>query len=148
MTLQAGTRLGAYEILSRLGAGVVERSTGRGIGSSTGASRSRSSQSRSRPIPIRWPGSSARRRRSRRSLIRTSFRPAGSPTAVSEAWLLGALGEIDDAFDVLARAEEEYQGLLCYTGVPGFDSLRADPRFGALLERLELPPARATGALS
>ena len=55
------------------------------------------------------------------------------------AWLLGALGEIDDAFDVLARAEEEHQGILCYTGLPGFDSLRADPRFGALLERLELP---------
>jgi tetratricopeptide (TPR) repeat protein len=65
-------------------------------------------------------------------------RPAASPTVVSEAWLLGALGEIDDAFDVLARAEEEHQGLLCYTGLPGFDSVRADPRFGALLERLGL----------
>jgi len=74
-------------------------------------------------------------------------RPAASPTAVSEAWLLGALGEIDDAFDVLARAEEEHRGLLYYTGLPGFDSLRADPRFGALLERLGLPPARTTGAL-
>jgi len=29
-------------------------------------------------------------------------------TAVSEAWLVVALGEIDYAFDVLARAEEEY----------------------------------------
>jgi serine/threonine-protein kinase len=74
-------------------------------------------------------------------------RPAASPTVVSEAWLLGALGEIDDAFDVLARAEEEHQGLLCYTGLPGFDSLRADPRFGALLERLGLSPARKTEAL-
>ena len=68
-------------------------------------------------------------------------RPAASPTAVSEAWLLGALGEIDDAFDVLARAEEEHQGLLCYTGLPGFDSLRSDPRFAALMRRLELSPA-------
>ena len=68
-------------------------------------------------------------------------RPAGSPTAVSEAWLLGALSEIDNAFDVLARAEEEHQGLLCYTGVPGFDSLRSDARFAALLERLGLSPA-------
>ena len=66
-------------------------------------------------------------------------RPAGSPTAVSEAWLLGALGEIDEAFDVLARAEEEHQGLVCYTGLPGFDPLRADPRFAALLDRLDLP---------
>ncbi|MFN2384699.1 MAG: protein kinase [Thermoanaerobaculia bacterium] len=68
-------------------------------------------------------------------------RPPGAPTAVSEAWLLGALGEIDGAFDVLARAEEEHQGILCYTGLPGFDSLRADPRFGALLERLGLSSA-------
>jgi TolB-like protein/Tfp pilus assembly protein PilF len=68
-------------------------------------------------------------------------RPAGSPTAVSEGWLLGALGELDDAFDVLARAEEEYQGLLCYTGLPGFDSLRSDSRFAALLQRLQLLPA-------
>ena len=68
-------------------------------------------------------------------------RPAGSPTAVSEAWLLGALGEMDDAFDVLAQAEEEHQGLLCYTGLPGFDPLRADPRFAALMRRLELSPA-------
>jgi hypothetical protein len=74
-------------------------------------------------------------------------RPAASPTVVSEAWLLGALGEIDEAFDVLARAEEEHQGLLCYTGLPGFDSLRADPRFGALLERLGLSPARKTEVL-
>ena len=74
----------------------------------------------------------------RRILGELRARPAGSPTAVSEAWLLGALGEIDDAFDVLARAEEELQGLLCYTGLPGFDSLRADPRFGALLVRMGL----------
>ena len=68
-------------------------------------------------------------------------RPAASPTVVSEAWLLGALGEIDDAFDVLARAEEEHQGLLCYTGLPGFDPLRSEPRFAALMRRLELSPA-------
>jgi serine/threonine-protein kinase len=68
-------------------------------------------------------------------------RPASSPTVVSEAWLLGALGQIDDAFGVLARAEDEHQGLLCYTGLPGFDPLRADPRFAALMGRLELSPA-------
>ncbi|HET7712716.1 MAG TPA: hypothetical protein VFL80_12360, partial [Thermoanaerobaculia bacterium] len=68
-------------------------------------------------------------------------RPAGSPTAVSEAWLLGALGEMDEAFDVIARAEEEYQGLVSYTGLPGFDSLRSDPRFASLVQRLDLSPA-------
>ena len=82
-----------------------------------------------------------RKDEARKVLAELRARPAGSPTAVSEAWLLGALGEIDDAFDVLARAEEEYQGLLSYTGLPGFDPLRADPRFAALLTRLGLPPA-------
>ncbi len=89
-----------------------------------------------------WALAAARRDgEARRVLEELRARPAASPTAVSEAWLLGALGEIDDAFDVLARAEEEHQGLLCYTGLPGFDSLRADPRFDALLERLGLPSA-------
>jgi tetratricopeptide (TPR) repeat protein len=77
----------------------------------------------------------------RKVLEELRARPAASPTVVSEAWLLGALGEKDDAFDVLARAEEEYQGILSYTGLPGFDPLRADPRFGALLERLGLSSA-------
>lgn len=52
--------------------------------------------------------------------------------------MLGALGEMDAAFDVLARAEEEYQGLVSYTGLPAFDSLRADARFGELQRRLQL----------
>jgi TolB-like protein/Tfp pilus assembly protein PilF len=63
-------------------------------------------------------------------------RPAASPTAVSEAWLLGALGKIDEAFAVIARAEEECQGQLYYTGLPAFDPLRSDPRFAALVRRL------------
>ena len=85
-----------------------------------------------------------RKDEARKILEELRARPAAWPTAVSEAWLLGALGEIDDAFDVLARAEEEYQGLLSYTGLPGFDPLRTDPRFGALLERLGLPSSIAS----
>jgi TolB-like protein/Tfp pilus assembly protein PilF len=65
-------------------------------------------------------------------------RPPDAPIAVSEAWILGALGSVDDAFDLLARAEDEHQGLLCYTGLPGFDPLRSDARFAALLQRLGL----------
>ncbi len=63
-------------------------------------------------------------------------RPTPLPTIVSEGWLLAALGETDAAFDVLARAEEEGQAFLYFTGFPTFDPLRTDPRFGALLVRL------------
>jgi TolB-like protein/Flp pilus assembly protein TadD len=68
-------------------------------------------------------------------------RPAEAPQIVSEGWLLGALGEVDAAFDVFARAEEQNQLWLYYSGLPGFDLLRADPRWSALLARLGLPSA-------
>jgi serine/threonine-protein kinase len=68
-------------------------------------------------------------------------RPPEAPAVVSEAWLLGALGEFDRAFAVVARAEEEFLAFLYFTGHPGFDPLRADPRFAALLQRLGLPAA-------
>jgi eukaryotic-like serine/threonine-protein kinase len=67
-------------------------------------------------------------------------RPSMAPTVVSMGWLLGALGETDAAFDLLSQAEEEQQALLYYTGLPAFDTLRDDPRFAALLVRLDLPP--------
>jgi TolB-like protein/Tfp pilus assembly protein PilF len=74
-------------------------------------------------------------------------RPAPATTALPEAWLLAALGDREGAWQVLDRAFDEKQLLVAFTGLPGFDPLRADPRFGALLVRMGLPPARATGAL-
>ena len=71
-------------------------------------------------------------------------RPKDAPTLTSEAWLLGALGETDSAFEVIARAENENQANLYYTGFPGFDALRADPRFAAFRERLGLRPERTS----
>jgi TolB-like protein/Tfp pilus assembly protein PilF len=68
-------------------------------------------------------------------------RPASAPAVVSEAWILGKLGETDAAFRVLERAEAEHQPSLAFIGMPGFDSLRSDARFGALLARMRLPPA-------
>jgi hypothetical protein len=66
-------------------------------------------------------------------------RPDGQPALVSEVWLLGALGEKDAAFDLLARAQDEFQAYVLYLGMPGFDSLRDDPRFEELTRRLNLP---------
>ena len=72
----------------------------------------------------------------RKILEELRARPKGSPAVVSEIWLLGALGEVDRAFEVVARAEEEHVAYLYFTGLPGFDPIRGDPRFGAFLERL------------
>ena len=66
-------------------------------------------------------------------------RPAPVRAEVAEAWLLGALGDADGAWDLLHRAEEERQAFLAFTGLPTYDSFRGDPRFDALLERMGLP---------
>jgi TolB-like protein/Flp pilus assembly protein TadD len=58
---------------------------------------------------------------------------------VAEAWLLAALGEADGAWAILDRAEQTCQQALPLVGLTGFDPLRRDPRFAAMLERLGLP---------
>ena len=91
-------------------------------------------------------GAAGRQDDARTLLEELRARPADAPTVVSEAWLLAALGETDAAFEVLARAEDERQAFLNYTGFPGFDPLRGDPRFDALLQRLGLVPRAAAPA--
>jgi TolB-like protein/predicted Ser/Thr protein kinase len=87
-----------------------------------------------------WALATAGRKDEARTLLaELRTRPTEAPQIVSEGWLLGALGEVDAAFEVFARAAEQNQLWLYYSGVPGFDPLRADPRFPALLARLGLP---------
>jgi Tfp pilus assembly protein PilF len=63
--------------------------------------------------------------------------------AINIALIFIALGEMDQAFAWLDKACEKHCQWLSEIRVdPAFDPLRADPRFGALLQRmnLELPP--------
>src|SRR5207247_2540033 len=57
------------------------------------------------------------------------------------------LGRMDSAIDSLERAAGERSGYLVYCGVwPAFESLRPNPRFQALLDRMSLrtsPPGSA-----
>ncbi len=91
-----------------------------------------------------WALASAGREDEARTLLEElRARPETAPQIVSEGWLLGALGEIDAAFEVFAMAEDQHQLWLYYTGLPGFDPLRSDSRFPAFVERLGLPPSPA-----
>jgi serine/threonine-protein kinase len=57
------------------------------------------------------------------------------------AWVYGALGEHDRAFDYLERAYEEKDAELPLLKVdPFYDPLRDDPRFADLLQRMGFPP--------
>jgi len=85
---------------------------------------------------------SGRHEKARPFLEELQQRPDGQPALVSEVWLLGALGEKDAAFDLLARAQDEFQAYALYIGMPGFDTLRDDPRFDELTRRLNLPQSQ------
>jgi TolB-like protein/Tfp pilus assembly protein PilF len=88
-----------------------------------------------------WALAAAGRTTEARALLQELHaRPVGAPAVVSEAWLLAALGDTGGAFEVLAQAEQESQTFLCFLGYPGFDPLRKDPRFAALLRRFGLRP--------
>jgi len=71
-------------------------------------------------------------------------RAVAGATVLSEAWLLAALEDMDGAFEVLRLACEEKQLLVPFTGMPGFDPLRSDPRFAAIVERMRLPSTTIT----
>jgi TolB-like protein/DNA-binding winged helix-turn-helix (wHTH) protein/Flp pilus assembly protein TadD len=65
----------------------------------------------------------------------------GDPGPTGIAGLYARLGDKDNAFHWLDRAYEEREGqiLTLLKVLPDFDSLRGDPRYGALLRKLGLP---------
>ena len=90
-----------------------------------------------------WALAAAGRTADARSVMEALHRGAvPGATVLSEAWLLAALGDADGAFEVLRRACDEKQLLVPFIGLPGFDPLRADPRFAATIATLGLPAAR------
>ncbi len=60
---------------------------------------------------------------------------------IYQAYVLGAMGELDEAFRMFDRAVEQRSGLLCVTECyPGKcrHAVRSDPRFAALLKKVGL----------
>jgi serine/threonine protein kinase/Tfp pilus assembly protein PilF len=57
---------------------------------------------------------------------------------VFRAWILGALGRIDDAFDLLEQGYQERSPLLPWLVYPVYDSLRHDARLQDLSRRMKL----------
>ena len=57
----------------------------------------------------------------------------------SVAWILGALGEHDEAFEYFGRTIDEHEVLMGMAYLSPFDAVRDDPRFQALLRRMNFP---------
>ena len=66
---------------------------------------------------------------------RTTFVP---PLGVARLYRYA--GDNDRALEWLEKGYEERSPTMPYLGMPGFDSLRDDPRFQSLLRRMNLPP--------
>ena len=64
--------------------------------------------------------------------------------ALSLAMVHIGMNDVDAAFEFLNRADEERYGALCWLPVePIYDPLRSDPRFHALLKKMNFPAAPA-----
>lgn len=72
-----------------------------------------------------------------KEIIEESEKTYVSPTEI--ACIYGALGDFDQAFSLLEKAYSERDNKLQYLKVaPAWDPLRSDPRFKALLKRMNL----------
>ena len=89
------------------------------------------------PAQLALPYALAGRGKEARKILAMSRESA--PLWSAQAY--AALGETDEAFALLDKAYEQYSsGLLWIQPDPAWDSLRSDPRFQALLRRMNFPP--------
>ena len=87
-----------------------------------------------------WAHATAKRQQAAETILgelderaQTSYVPP-----VLKAWISGALGRIDEAFDRLEQGWQERSPLLTFLSNPTYDALRNDPRFDALLMRMDV----------
>ncbi len=90
-----------------------------------------------------WAYAAAGRTEDARRVLAEIQARAAAGHAISEVWLVAALGDHDLAFEILDRIYDEQTLFLSWTGLPGLDPLRSDPRFVAFLERMEQPLSKA-----
>jgi tetratricopeptide (TPR) repeat protein len=84
---------------------------------------------------IAWVYALMGRQREARQMI------SGVKANASEiAAVYAALGDKDEAFRILEKAVEERQLLVSFKEDPPFENLHSDPRWKALLRRMNFPP--------
>jgi len=71
--------------------------------------------------------------------VRLAQRKSSGYSAYLIARLYADLGDKDQTFDWLDTAYREHDGLFNLKAESGFDSIRSDPRFAALLKKVGLP---------